>query len=117
MNKYMNLVGAKARSSFEKKVNTLIKNKVLNKYADLLGKETMVQILSNAFSSGRIAHAYMWTGERGIGKTTTARLLDRAWKYSTEESNEQTMNIIKHGNHDRESMEKRKMEVWERDVD
>ena len=47
-------------------------------FSDLLGQETMVQILSNAFSSGRIAHAYMLTGVRGIGKTTTARLLARA---------------------------------------
>ena len=39
MIKYMNIVGAKARSAFEKKVNTVIKNKVLSKYAELLGKE------------------------------------------------------------------------------
>ena len=39
MIKYMNIVGAKARRAFEKKVNTIIKNKVLSKYAELLGKE------------------------------------------------------------------------------
>ena len=47
-------------------------------FSDLLGQETMVQILSNAFESGRIAHAYMLTGVRGIGKTTTARLFARS---------------------------------------
>ena len=66
-------------------------------FSDLLGQETMVQILSNAFSSGRIAHAYMLTGVRGIGKTTTARLLARALNYSSEEINEPTINISKHG--------------------
>ena len=39
MIKYMNLVGRKARRAFEQKVDTEIKNKVLNKYAELLGKE------------------------------------------------------------------------------
>ena len=39
MIKYMNIVGAKARRAFEKKVNTVIKNKVLSKYAELLGRE------------------------------------------------------------------------------
>ena len=39
MIKYMNIVGAKARRAFEEKINTVIKNKVLNKYAELLGKE------------------------------------------------------------------------------
>ncbi len=68
-------------------------------FSDLLGQETMVQILSNAFSSGRIAHAYMLTGVRGIGKTTTARLLARALNYSSEEINEPTINISKHGDH------------------
>ena len=39
MIKYMNIVGAKAKRAFEKKVNTIIKNKVLSKYGELLGKE------------------------------------------------------------------------------
>ena len=73
-------------------------------FSDLLGQETMVQILSNAFSSGRIAHAYMLTGVRGIGKTTTARLLARALNYSSEEINEPTINISKHGYHWKEEI-------------
>ena len=47
-------------------------------FEDLIGQEAMVRTLANAFSSGRIAHAFMLTGVRGVGKTTTARLLARA---------------------------------------
>ena len=57
-------------------------------FSDLLGQETMVQILTNAFTSGRLAHAYMLTGVRGIGKTTTARLLARALNYSSDDIDE-----------------------------
>ena len=85
-------------------------------FSDLLGQETMVQILSNAFSSGRIAHAYMLTGVRGIGKTTTARLLARALNYSSEEINEPTINISKHGRHCKEIMESRHIDVLEMDA-
>ena len=85
-------------------------------FSDLLGQETMVQILSNAFSSGRIAHAYMLTGVRGIGKTTTARLLARALNYSSEEINEPTINIFKHGHHCKEIMESRHIDVLEMDA-
>ena len=41
----------------------------------------MVQTLRNAFAVGRIAQAYMLTGVRGVGKTTTARLIARALNY------------------------------------
>ncbi len=85
-------------------------------FSDLLGQETMVQILSNAFSSGRIAHAYMLTGVRGIGKTTTARLLARALNYSSEEINEPTINISQHGHHCKEIMESRHIDVLEMDA-
>lgn len=47
-------------------------------FADLVGQETLIRTLSNAFETGRIAHAYLLTGVRGIGKTTTARLIARA---------------------------------------
>ena len=42
-------------------------------FPDLIGQEAMVRTLTNAFASGRIAQAYMLTGVRGVGKTTTAR--------------------------------------------
>ena len=50
-------------------------------FAELIGQEAMVQTLRNAFASGRIAQAYMLTGVRGVGKTTTARLIARALNY------------------------------------
>jgi DNA polymerase-3 subunit gamma/tau len=50
-------------------------------FADLIGQEAMVRTLTNAIASGRIAQAYMLTGVRGIGKTTTARLIARALNY------------------------------------
>ena len=47
-------------------------------FEDLVGQEAMVRILRNAFALGRIAHAWMLTGVRGVGKTTTARIIARA---------------------------------------
>ncbi len=47
-------------------------------FDDLLGQESMVRILRNAFATGRVAHAFMLTGVRGVGKTTTARIIARA---------------------------------------
>ena len=44
-------------------------------FADLIGQETLVQILTNAIITNRIANAYLLTGVRGVGKTTTARLI------------------------------------------
>ena len=55
------------------------------RFEDLIGQEAMVRTLTNAFESGRVAHAYMLTGVRGIGKTTTARLIARALNYETAE--------------------------------
>jgi DNA polymerase-3 subunit gamma/tau len=47
-------------------------------FDDLIGQESMVRILRNAFALNRIAHAFMLTGVRGVGKTTTARIIARA---------------------------------------
>ena len=47
-------------------------------FDDLIGQDAMVRILRNAFAAGRIAHAFMLTGVRGVGKTTTARIIARA---------------------------------------
>jgi DNA polymerase-3 subunit gamma/tau len=47
-------------------------------FAELIGQEAMVRTLSNAISTGRVAHAFILTGVRGVGKTTTARILARA---------------------------------------
>ena len=50
-------------------------------FDDLIGQEAMVRTLSNAFETGRIPQAWMLTGVRGVGKTTTARILARALNY------------------------------------
>ena len=47
-------------------------------FGDLIGQEAMVRILRNAFAQNRVAHAWMLTGVRGVGKTTTARIIARA---------------------------------------
>ncbi len=44
-------------------------------FADLIGQEAMVRTLKNAFAVDRIAHAFIMTGVRGVGKTTTARII------------------------------------------
>ncbi len=47
-------------------------------FADLIGQEALVRTLRNAFALNRVAHAFMLTGVRGVGKTTTARIIARA---------------------------------------
>jgi DNA polymerase III subunit gamma/tau len=47
-------------------------------FTTLIGQEAMVRTLRNAIATGRIAHAFMLTGVRGVGKTTTARIIARA---------------------------------------
>jgi DNA polymerase III subunit gamma/tau len=52
------------------------------RFDDLIGQDAVVRTLTNALSTGRLAHAYMLTGVRGVGKTTTARLIARALNYT-----------------------------------
>src|ERR1700693_2403052 len=47
-------------------------------FADLVGQQPVVQALRNALASNRVAHAYLFTGARGVGKTSTARILAKA---------------------------------------
>jgi DNA polymerase III subunit gamma/tau len=51
------------------------------RFEDLIGQDAMVKTLANAFDLGRIPQAYILTGVRGVGKTTTARILARAFNY------------------------------------
>src|ERR1700740_559545 len=50
-------------------------------FADVIGQDAMVRTISNAFEAGRIPQAWILTGVRGVGKTTTARILARALNY------------------------------------
>lgn len=56
-------------------------------FEQLIGQEAMVRTLSNAIESGRLPHAWMLTGVRGIGKTTTARIIARALNCTGEDGN------------------------------
>lgn len=59
-------------------------------FSTLYGQEALVRTLSNALSSGRLAQAYMLTGVRGVGKTTTARIIARALNCTSTDSEGQT---------------------------
>ncbi|HLT00751.1 MAG TPA: DNA polymerase III subunit gamma/tau, partial [Geminicoccaceae bacterium] len=48
------------------------------RFSELIGQDALVRTLSNALHSGRVAHAFLLTGIRGVGKTTTARIIARA---------------------------------------
>ena len=69
------------------------------RFEDLVGQEAMVRTLTNAFKTGRIAHAFMLTGVRGVGKTTTARLLARALNYETKDMHQPSMQLDPPGVH------------------
>jgi DNA polymerase-3 subunit gamma/tau len=85
-------------------------------FDDLYGQEAMVRTLRNAFASGRIAHAFMLTGVRGVGKTTTARLLARALNYDTDAIHEPSLDLREEGRHCRAIIEGRHMDVLELDA-
>ena len=85
-------------------------------FEDLIGQEAMVRTLTNAFSSGRIAHAFMLTGVRGVGKTTTARLLARALNYESDTVDRPSIDLTEDGRHCRAIIEGRHMDVQELDA-
>jgi DNA polymerase-3 subunit gamma/tau len=86
-------------------------------FEDLIGQEAMVRTLTNAFASGRIAHAFMLTGVRGVGKTTTARLLARALNYDTDAVHEPSVTrLAQEGRHCGAILEGRHMDVLELDA-
>jgi DNA polymerase-3 subunit gamma/tau len=86
-------------------------------FSDLMvGQEAMVKTLTNAFESGRIAQAYMLTGVRGVGKTTTARILARALNYKTDTIDKPTIDLREPGIHCQAIMEGRHVDVIEMDA-
>ena len=85
-------------------------------FDDLIGQGPMVQTLSNAFKTGRIAQAYMLTGVRGVGKTTTARILARALNYQRGDIDEPTIDLVEEGEHCSAIIEGRHMDVIEMDA-
>ncbi|GBD49986.1 DNA polymerase III subunit gamma/tau [Methylopila sp. Yamaguchi] len=87
------------------------------RFEDLIGQEPMVRTLTNAFASGRIAQAWILTGVRGVGKTTTARILARALNYETAEGGGgPTVDLSVPGVHCEAIMESRHVDVVEMDA-
>jgi DNA polymerase-3 subunit gamma/tau len=85
-------------------------------FDELIGQEAMVRTLRNAFASGRIAQAYMLTGVRGVGKTTTARLIARALNYDAPGTEGPTLDMSEEGAHCRAILESRHLDVVEMDA-
>src|SRR5215469_11410579 len=86
-------------------------------FDDLIGQDAMVRTLSNAFETGRIPQAWILTGVRGVGKTTTARILARALNYQLPGgSGGPTIRMPTVGVHCREIMESRHVDVLEMDA-
>ncbi|MFM9849364.1 MAG: DNA polymerase III subunit gamma/tau [Hyphomicrobiaceae bacterium] len=86
-------------------------------FEDLIGQDAMVQTLENAFASDRISQGYMLTGVRGVGKTTTARILARALNYSKPSLPDRpTTKMPDFGVHCQQIMESRHPDVLEMDA-
>ncbi len=85
-------------------------------FSELIGQEPMVRTLTNAFASGRIAQAWMLTGVRGVGKTTTARILARALNYKTATVDGPSVDLSVPGEHCQAIMEGRHVDVIEMDA-
>jgi DNA polymerase-3 subunit gamma/tau len=85
-------------------------------FTDLIGQEPMVRTLKNAFAAGRIAQAWMLTGVRGVGKTTTARILARALNYKTDTIDQPHIDLAEPGEHCEAIMEGRHVDVIEMDA-
>ncbi|MGP9814458.1 DNA polymerase III subunit gamma/tau [Rhodopseudomonas sp. NSM] len=89
-----------------------------NSFEDLIGQEAVVRTVSNAFDTGRIPQAWILTGVRGVGKTTTARILARALNYELPDGSVKgpTIHMPVHGVHCKAIMESRHMDVLEMDA-
>jgi DNA polymerase III subunit gamma/tau len=69
-------------SDSQKEYRVLARKYRPKNFDDLIGQDALVRTLKNAIESGRIAHAFMLTGIRGVGKTTTARIIAKALNYT-----------------------------------
>jgi len=87
-------------------------------FEDLIGQDALVRTVSNAFETGRIPQAWILTGVRGVGKTTTARILARALNYELPDGSAKgpTIHMPVPGVHCQAIMESRHMDVLEMDA-
>jgi DNA polymerase-3 subunit gamma/tau len=86
------------------------------RFEDLIGQEPMVRTLTNAFAAGRIPQAWMLTGVRGVGKTTTARILARALNFRSPAVDRPSIDLTVPGEHCKAIMEGRHVDVIEMDA-
>src|SRR6195256_1285312 len=87
-------------------------------FDDLIGQDAVVRTVSNAFETGRVPQAWILTGVRGVGKTTTARILARALNYELADGSVKgpTIHMPAPGVHCQAIMESRHMDVLEMDA-
>ncbi|MEJ2373884.1 MAG: DNA polymerase III subunit gamma/tau [Pseudolabrys sp.] len=87
-------------------------------FDDLIGQDAMVRTISNAFETGRIPQAWILTGVRGVGKTTTARILARALNYELPDGSVTgpTITMPTMGVHCQAIIESRHIDVLEMDA-
>jgi DNA polymerase-3 subunit gamma/tau len=87
-------------------------------FDDLIGQDAVVRTVSNAFETGRVPQAWILTGVRGVGKTTTARILARALNYELPDGSAKgpTIHMPVPGVHCQAIMESRHMDVLEMDA-
>jgi DNA polymerase III subunit gamma/tau len=87
-------------------------------FEDLIGQEAMVRTLTNAFAADRIHQAYIFTGVRGVGKTTTARIIARALNYEADDGSitRPTIAMPAYGRHCEAIIESRHVDVIEMDA-
>src|SRR6202171_4894028 len=87
-------------------------------FDDLIGQDAMVRTISNAFETGRIPQAWILTGVRGVGKTTTARILARALNYELPDGSVTgpTIKLPVLGMHCQAIMDSRHLDVIEMDA-
>src|SRR6187399_2999607 len=87
-------------------------------FEDLIGQDAMVRTVSNAFETVRIPQAWILTGVRGVGKTTTARILARALNYELADGSAKgpTIHMPTLGLHDQAIMDSRHVDIIEMDA-
>jgi DNA polymerase III subunit gamma/tau len=87
-------------------------------FDELVGQDAMVRTISNAFETGRIPQAWILTGVRGVGKTTTARILARALNYELPDGSitKPSIRMVVLGTHCQPIMESRHIDVIEMDA-